>query len=1166
MAINPDIRDSAYQFFIEEAPELLQTIEAGLLNLSSEHSTAQIHNIMRAAHSLKGGAASVELEAIASIAHRLETIFKALYSATLEIDTDLESQLLQAYDCLRLPLMEQIKTGYFDGEQALALADPIFILLEEQFQDAISQSQTYMPSSADLGVDMTKSIFEVDVAQGLEHLALVVANPSEYEVAGELRAQAEVFLGFAELLNEVEFGAIAQSALTAINAHPERGLEITQKALTDFESARQAVLTGNKPSVSSCAIETPNDFCAIPEADLMTQQEFIVSEQEDNIPLLEDIFGNALTTLEMDLEAPAEVVPRDIQVAEEDREFEETLNSPLETEVGTQVNPSPAEADVPDSSEIIDVEWVIGATNISEAIEEAPSLEEVFGNAFAMEELQASAGSSIVPLTSSSNSLQKQHSDLVESTQTPETLEVAVQSIEQLFESLPPIQELSTAKSELNSTASTTTKPPAKNKSEASPSSTLSVRVDSQRLERMNNLVGELAINRNGLSLQNEQLQDSVRELLNRFSRVQNLVGDLRKLSDQMLVGASSSGLIASNPGFFSVSSTQHSPVKTHISAQPTTNNQQQTTNNKQPTTNNHFDSLELDSYGVLHSKLQGLLEDMMQIEESVDDIVLFAKATDQTLEQQRQMLTQLRDELMWARMLPLGEVLNRFPRILRDLCTTHHKPVNLKLSGTSVLVDKAILEKLYDPLLHLLRNAFDHGIESPSQRRQKGKHEQGQIEIRAYHQGSQTIIEVRDDGQGLNFERIRTQAFEQGLLSAEQVATTANNRLSELIFEPGFSTASQVSELSGRGVGLDVVRSQMRSLKGTITVTSSPGEGTTFTLRLPLTLTIAKLLVSFVNSTALAIPSDSIEEIVIPKANQIKQSGSQQFLHWRGEVVPIYRLANLLHYSCPLPEVSPSRALSALPSPDSWSLPLLVLRQDQNFVALEIDRLVTEQELVIKPFGSAIAPPSCTYGCTILGDGSLIPVIDAALLLEQLLRQGTTTGAITTTLKESGAMAIGLLNASTANQHSKATAKTTKAPTILVVDDAVALRRTLALTLERSGCRVLQARDGREAIEQLHQSSSVDLVICDIEMPNMNGFEFLSARRQEPQLSKIPVVMLTSRSNDKHRWLAMQLGATGYFTKPYLEQEFLSAIKQLIGQNPPQNLPILQSHKESKV
>ncbi|HEY9706670.1 MAG TPA: hybrid sensor histidine kinase/response regulator, partial [Oculatellaceae cyanobacterium] len=751
-----------------------------------------------------------------------------------------------------------------------------------------------------------------------------------------------------------------------------------------------------------------------------------------------------------------------------------------------------------------------------------------------MKETKAFADSSLVPLTAPSNSLQKQHSDLVEPTETPETLDVAVQSIEQLFHRLPPLQELSPPKSELNPTGSTTTNSPAVkvNKGEASPSSTLSVRVDSERLERMNNLVGELAINRNGLSLQNEQLQGSVRDLLNRFSRVQNLVGDLRKLSDQMLVGGSSSGLIASNPGFLSVASSQWSAAKIEISNQQTTNNQQPTTNNS------HFDSLELDSYGVLHSKLQGLLEDMMQLEESVDDIVLFAKATDQTLEQQRQMLTQLRDQLMWARMLPLGEVLNRFPRILRDLCTTYHKSVSLKLSGASVLVDKAILEKLHDPLLHLLRNAFDHGIEFPDERRQKGKPEQGQIEIRAYHQGSQTIIEVRDDGQGLNFERIRTQAFEQGLLSAEQLATTANTRLSELIFEPGFSTASQVSELSGRGVGLDVVRSQMRSLKGTIAVSSSPGEGTTFTLRLPLTLTIAKLLVCFVGSTAQAIPSDSIEEIVIPKADQIKHSGTQQFLHWRGEVVPIYRLADLLHYSCSLPEASPSRALSALPSPASWSLPLLVLRQDQNFLALEIDRLVTEQELVIKPFGSAIAPPSCTYGCTILGDGSLIPVIDAALLLEQLLRQGTTTGSTITNLRESGAMPIGLLNASTANQQSsvsqtKTTAKTTKAPTILVVDDAAALRRTLALTLERAGCRVLQARDGREAIEQLQQSSSVELVICDIEMPNMNGFEFLSARRQDPQLSKIPVVMLTSRSNDKHRWLAMQLGATAYFTKP---------------------------------
>ncbi|MCA1995290.1 MAG: hybrid sensor histidine kinase/response regulator, partial [Coleofasciculus sp. S288] len=637
--------------------------------------------------------------------------------------------------------------------------------------------------------------------------------------------------------------------------------------------------------------------------------------------------------------------------------------------------------------------------------------------------------------------------------------------------------------------------------------------------------------------LQNEQLQSSVRELLNRFARVRKQVGNLRELSDQMLVA----------PERFSDGKLPRSLAElgelTNIRAD--------------------FDSLELDSYGVLNSRLQGLLEDMVQLEESVDDIVLFARATNQTLEQQRQMLLQLRDEVIWARMLPLGEVLHRFPRMLRDLSATYRKPVHLKLSGTNVLVDKGVLEKLYDPLLHLLRNAFDHGIEFPEVRRQQGKPEQGQIEVRAYHQGSYTIIEVKDDGQGLNLDRIRNQALEQGLLLAEELATVSTHRLYELIFEPGFSTASQVSELSGRGVGLDVVRSQMRAIKGTINVTSLPGVGTTFTLRLPLTLTIAKLLVCFVGSTALAIPSDSIEEIIVPRAGQVKESGRERFLHWREQLVPTHRLADLLEYNCPLPDTSPSKVLVAVPSPQDWAPPMLILRQDRTILALEIDRLVTEQELVIKPFGSAIAPPSCTYGCTILGDGSLIPVLDAMVLLDRILGHSTPTTAITMMSKPQSATEMGRQSTPAHRQSSGNLSvppiKTRQAPTVLVVDDAVALRRTLALTLERAGYRVLQARDGREAIEQLQRTSVVELVICDIEMPNMNGFEFLSSRRQDSQLSKIPIIMLTSRSNDKHRWLAMHLGATAYFTKPYLEQEFIGAIKEIIGQSNSKSLPALQ-------
>jgi chemotaxis family two-component system sensor histidine kinase/response regulator PixL len=1076
MAINSDIRDHAYQFFIEEAPELLQIIETGLLTLQQEKTISKVHELMRSAHSLKGGSASVGLETIEALAHRLETIFKALYS-DIEIDTDLESQLLQAYDCLRLPLIEQITTGSFNTEQALAAAEPIFAQIEERLGDALAQDDIYLPSSTELGINMAISIFEVDVGQGLQHLARVAAHPANFEVAGELRAQAEVFCGFAELLNQPEFGTIAASAIAALDACPECALEILQLAIADFELCRQAILAEESPLKiipSAALVAFANttqintiDFPAILDLEAAIYPDLESAENIEAAPSLEAIFGDFA---HLDSPETIEAAPSLEAIF---GDFTE-LDSPETIEAAPSL-----EAIFGDFAHL----------ESAENIEAAPSLEAIFGDFVAPAEEEVFQN----PLTDA-----------------PETLEIAIQSIEQIFDSLPATSELTsssapdllgdgnqepalpTKKSRLGSLA----------QNNETIASNLTIRVDSQRLERMSNLVGELAINRNGLSLQNEQMQVSVRELQNRYLKVQNLVSQLRELSDKMLVGTSNRFLSTVTPMAQSRKAGLH---------------------------HSQFDSLELDSYSVLNSQFQEFLEEMMQLEEAVDDIKLFAKATDTTLEKQRQNMTQLRDELMWARMLPLSEVLNRFPRILRDLSTTYQKPVQLRLSGTSVLVDKAILEKLYDPLLHLLRNAFDHGIEAPAIRRQLFKPEQGQIEIRAYHRGSQTIVEVQDDGQGLNFERIRQRVLELDWLSAAQLVDISDARLAELIFEPGFSTASQVSELSGRGVGLDVVRLQLRSLKGTVTVASSPKTGTTFTLKLPLTLTIANLLICIVGVTALAFPADSIEEIVIPKTAQIQYSGTQRFLCWQEQIVPTYRLADLLNYACPLPQNPDSKAYGSVPTPASWAKPMLVMRVGIQVFALEVERLVTEQELVIKSFGESIAPPDFSYGCTVLGDGSLVPVVDAAVLLETVVNQNFTQGNI-------------------AINHASPDLRLSKTPTILVVDDAVALRRTLALTLEKSGFRVLQAPDGREAIKQLQQSS-VDLVVCDIEMPNMNGFEFLSVRRQEPQ-SDIPIIMLTSRSNEKHRRLAMQLGASAYFTKPYIEQDFVKAIRDILSQS----------------
>jgi len=1111
MAINPEIRDQAYQFFIAEASELLQVIEHGLLKLSFERSTAKVHNLMRAAHSLKGGAASVGLETIKTLAHRLENIFKALYNESVEIDINLESKILQAFDCLRLPLMEQINSGNFNAEQALAIAEPIFAEIEEELGDAITQADNYIPSFSELGVNIALSIFEVDVAQGLEHLAVVVANPSNYEVAGELQAQAEVFAEFAELLKLPGFGAIAQAAQQALNANPESALEIAQLVLADCQASREAVLAGDStqggsPSAALLALckeqgveeDIPNSQFPIPDSEFL----------EESLSL-EEALSFLAVDLEMDIEenpAIAEALPIS-QSIELDKECEEIV------------------AALPE--EVLDI------TAISTEVEIVETIKATF---LQNEKLET-----------------EQDSHLTSITETPANLEEALQSIDEIFESLVPIQDIPASTSQLALTKTTNMQAgslvplqPTSGKIsqtsqsaepsqefnriststrsvETSPTSQLSVRVNLERLERMNNLIGEFAINRNSLSLQNQQLQGSVRGLLNRFSGFGNLVAQLRELSDQMVVD-------------WSALSNQLSVGKTAVGSWYTIDSRPWTTETSD------FDSLEMDSYGALHYQLQSILEEMVQLEEAVSDIALFAKQSDRTIEQQRQMQTQLRDELMWARMLPLSEVLNRFPRVLRDLSATYHKPVNLKMTGIGVLVDKAVLEKLYDPLLHLLRNAFDHGIESPDIRRQKSKPDTGQIEIRAYHKGSQTIIELIDDGQGLNLERIARRVLELGWLSAEELAKISKDRLGEFIFEPGFSTASQVSELSGRGVGLDVVRSQLRSLKGTVSVTSSPKRGTIFTLTLPLTLTIANLLVCLVGTTNLALPSDSIEEIVVPEPNQTKISGTQRFLYWHQNLIPVYRLAELLNYACPLPEIPISQALVGVTSPEDWASPMLIMRGERQIFALEIDSLGTEQELVIKPFSSAIAPPSYAYGCTILGDGTLIPVIDATILLEFALNKTTRTTVITT-----GVNGQSVLNQDSVLSQTSTAIQTTQTPTVLVVDDAVTLRRTLALTLERAGFRVLQARDGREAIEQLQQSSSVNLVVCDIEMPNMNGFDFLSHRRQDTQLSKIPVVMLTSRSSEKHQWLAKHLGANAYFTKPFLEQEFVAELKRIV-------------------
>jgi two-component system, chemotaxis family, sensor histidine kinase and response regulator PixL len=1171
MSLNPDIRDQAYQFFIEEAQELLQVLETGLLDLRQDHSTPKVHELMRAAHSIKGGAASVELSAIELLAHRLEDFFKALYSDSVEFDAELEGLLLQGYDCLRNPLTEQIESGTFDAETALLAAEPVFAALEIRLEDALKNADSYIPSANDLGVDIVSSIFEIDVAQALEHLQTVAANPTGYDLAAELQGQLEVFAGFAELFNLSGLSEIIQTSQTALEQNPDRVLEIIQATIADCTIAREQVLAGDRdrggevsPALRTLAQSNITETILFDnQATSLTFDELVLDNQ-DNLwgsleePLAEDIFGTIPTpdivtepVLGTDTDIGdifGTILDAESVVTELTEEIPASSNVDLDNIFGTipdseTVESTAEELDnlfetIPNAEPIVNEE-IPGSSSVD--------INNIFGTVTETGELDhlfATIPDANPAIIKTINSLTIEESIDTENQPQTNKIEIAVELITGIFETLPsvesvpeslalPIAATPTKKSqpkELSTTAKTTTQPqntPAK----------LSVRVDLDRLERMNNLVGELTINRNSLALQNQQLQTNVSELGQKFLRFQQLTQTLRDISDKMLLEQRSNSLRNSL-----IAASHNQPYSTSNLVDEST----------------EFDALEMDSYSNLYGALQEVLEEIVQLEESVDDITIFAKQSDRTINSQRQMLSQMRDELMWVRMLPLDQILQRFPRTLRDLGSKYQKPVELKLTGTGVLVDKAVLEKLSDPLLHLLRNGFDHGIESAEVRQQRGKSAQGLIEIHAYYQGNQTVIEVKDDGKGVDLAKITEKAVEKGLISQQEAATATKERLYELIFEPGFSTASKVSEISGRGVGMNIVRSQIETLKGKITVTSTPGEGSTFTLRLPLTLTIAKLLVCSLGSTTFAIPSDSIAEIIIPTQKQIKIANHQKFLSFNNKLIPIYPLQEVLQYNCPVPELdfSSNKAFKTITPPQEWLAPLLLLKRGQEFFALEVTSLLSEQELVIKPYGKAIAPPPYTYGCTILGDGSLIPAFDGGALISAILGEEVhppTSGfELTSELLELDASSDSVVQEeATINDNligQVATSnKATSVKTIMVVDDSTALRRTMALTLEKQGYRVIQKKDGKEALDGFRQNPDLNLIICDIEMPIMNGFEFLGMRRRDSALSKIPTFMLTSRSGAKHRNLATQLGANGYFTKPYIEQEFIAEVQKIL-------------------
>lgn len=520
------------------------------------------------------------------------------------------------------------------------------------------------------------------------------------------------------------------------------------------------------------------------------------------------------------------------------------------------------------------------------------------------------------------------------------------------------------------------------------------------------------------------------------------------------------------------------------------------------------FDPLELDRYSNIQQLSRALAESASDISSLKDLLQSVTSNAETLLVQQARVTAELQDGLMRTRMVPFQRHVPRLTRLVRQAAQEAGKRAELAVEGASGELDRQVLEKMLPPFEHMLRNAIIHGLEKPEERLAAGKPAMGRITMRLHREGSEMVIDVADDGAGLNVEAIRSKAYDKELLKPEDKVT--DEEIMQLILMPGFSTATVVTQSAGRGVGMDVVATEVKQLGGSLQISSVTGQGTNFTIRLPFTLAITQALVVRVGEEIYALPLPTVEGVV-----RIARSDLENML---SQADPSYEYGEQTYHFRHLGMYlgGPS---AQLPEGETF-VPVILVRAGEHSAALLTDEMIASQEIVVKSVGPQLASIRGISGATILGDGRVVLILDVNSLVR------------------SGAPVVEL--------KSVAPAPVDERPLAMIVDDSITVRRVMERFLERSGMRVVTAKDGIDAISVL-QDARPDIILLDIEMPNMDGYEFATYVRNDERVSDVPIIMITSRVGDKHRAKAIEIGVDDYLGKPYQDSQLLDAIRRLL-------------------
>jgi chemotaxis protein histidine kinase CheA/ActR/RegA family two-component response regulator len=1153
--MEPEQQQRIMAYFIEEAKEHLNTIEQGLLNLANTVQNSEAMNeLFRAAHSIKGGAAMLGLTRVQKTAHKLEDCFKVLQESPIKPDQKLESLFFMVFDALQT-FLEQIQGA--GGDLALVTVsgvEPVFEELNDYLQSLVARANPLENAHQ----QQLKADFAEKIHQQLRRMLELFKKPDGPHTREKLRQSCDRLMNLGTESNLSKWQELIATAATAISQYSNSLPTLAQAIITDIKYAQKLILSGKESQ-----IKVSKSLLSLAQKDRANNGSIVPTGLEigtNELNSLAELFDGKNndreeTWQESELEFDLEVVDQENQDRTIVEAFETSTDDFDLTSFLSQIDTSTDVSNLPVSElngsepsvaengflnldlEPIDataVDPLASPSDFGEVDEiESISLEEAFANfevkdvdrienlspklnytgSSSVDELEAIEQWLIQMSTQGTGNWWDELEALLHDSgsNADEMDELAMllaadpsqiepkngnddfTDIEALLQKAE--RELGGSPTSLSAGGKTSNRPRAQVFEQT-------MRVPVKQLDSLSNLVGELVVNRNSLEQEQERIRQSLDNLLYQIQQLSFLGGRMQDLYERSLLEMALNANRQSRQSLFANSNSNNSEES-------------------------DYDPLEMDRFTKFHLISQEMIERIVRVRESASDIEYVVDENDNVARRLRQVTSQLQEGLTRSRMVPFAQAVNRLQRGVRDNALKNGKQVQLMVEGRETLIDKVLLEHLSDPLNHILNNAIAHGLETPAVRQAAGKATIGKVTINANYQGNQTLITISDDGAGINIDKVKDKAMRIGLIDAEQANSMSKLDVYDLLFHAGFSTKDQADELAGRGVGLDVVRTSLTDIRGSVTVESSLGKGTTFTIRLPLTLTICKALCCVSEKASIAFPMDGVEDTLNLSPNSIQSNEQgEKFVMWRDNLLQFRPLSELLKYNR---QISRGSLYGIAKEDDTISI--VVVRSGSTYIGLQVDRVLGEQEIVIKQLSAPVPKPLGIAGATVLGDGRVMPIADVIELMD-LFRGEVRKEYSNIWSKQSIAPVV---------QEDKQEAL------VLIVDDSITVRELLSMTFNKAGYRVEQARDGQEAWDKLRSGLPCDLIFCDIEMPRMDGLELLSRIQKDETLNHLPVGMLTSRGADRHRQMAADLGAKGYFTKPYLEEALLEAAQRMM-------------------